>query len=150
MLELIDWSFIEGWCSRKTIEWEFVPPQAPHMNKVTEALIRPTKNLLKQSVEGKRLTFVETQTALYEVAQLMNSRPLGVYSKPGADPLDGGPITPNHLLFGRATSNIPNLHYTNVGNIKRIRFLQTIVEEFWRKWNVVRSIPLPGVAIQMA
>ena len=137
MLELIDWSVIEGWCSRRTIEWQFVPPQGQHMNGVTESLIRSTKNLLKQSLDGKRLTFVETQTVMHETAQLLNSRPLGVYSRPGSDPLDGGPITPNHLLLGRASSNIPTHEYSNVSNTKRIRFIQTIVDEFWKKWKVV-------------
>ena len=70
------------------------------MNGVTESLVRSTKHLLKQSLEDKRLTFVETQTVLYEVAQILNSRPLGIFSRPGADPLDGGSITPNHLLLG--------------------------------------------------
>ena len=137
MLELIDWNMVEGWCSKKSIEWKFTPPQGQHMNGVTESLIRSTKNFLKQSTEGKRLTFIETQTVMHEVAQLLNSRPLGIYSKPGADPLDGGPITPNHLLLGRATSNIPDMRYTSVSNTKRMRFLQTIVEEFWKKWKVV-------------
>ena len=136
MLELIDWSVIEGWCSRRIIEWHFIPPQGQHMNGVTESLIRSTKNILKQSLDGKRLTFIETQTVMHEVAQVLNSRPLGVYSKPGSDPLDGGPITPNHLLLGRASSNIPDHRYSNVNLTKRIRFQQTIVEEFWKKWKI--------------
>ena len=132
MLELTDWSIIEGWCSRRSIEWHVVPPQGLHMNGVTESLIRSTKNILKQSIDGKRLTFIETQTVMHEVAQLLNSRPLGVYSKPGSDPLDGGPITPNHLLLGRASSNIPNHQYSNLSLTKRLRFQQTIVEVFWK------------------
>ena len=136
ILELIDWHIIEGWCSRRSIEWKCVPPQGQHMNGVTEALVRSTKHLLKQAIEGKRMSFVEIQTVLYEVSQILNSRPLGTYSRPGEDPLDGGPITPNHLLLGRATSSIPEFSYTNVKNTKRVRFLQTVVQEFWKKWKV--------------
>ena len=137
MLELIDWSYIDGWCSKRCIEWKFVPPQGQHMNGVTESLVRSTKHLMKQTLEGKRLNFIETQTVLYEVAQVLNSRPLGIFSRPGADPLDGGPVTPNHLLLGRATNATPNLKFENVGIVKRMKFLSQIVEEFWIKWKTV-------------
>ena len=137
MLELMDWNFVEGWCAKRSIDWKFVPPQGQHMNGVAESLVRVTKDQLKQTLEGKRLTFVETQTVLFEVCQVINSRPLGVYSKPGTDPLDGGPITPNHLLLGRATNAIPDLKFENVTNVKRMKFLNSIVIEFWDKWRVV-------------
>ena len=136
-LELIDWSIIDGWCAKRNITWKFIPPQAQHMNGVSESLVRSTKHVLKQTLEGKRLTFAETQTVLYEAAQLMNCRPIGIFSRPGTDPLDGGPITPNHLLLGRATNHIPDLKFSNVSNTKRIRFLQTCIKEYWDKWKVV-------------
>merc|ERR1711923_554767 len=41
-LELIDWNMVSGWCAKRTIEWKFVPPQAPHMNGVTESLVKST------------------------------------------------------------------------------------------------------------
>ena len=137
MLELLDWNMVQGWCSRKGVEWKMVPPQGQHMNGVTESLIRSTKHLLKQSLEGRRLNFVEMQTVLYEIAQIMNCRPLGIYHRPGTDPLDGGPITPNHLLLGRATSAIPELKFENVTHVKRMKFAQETVEEFWTKWRQV-------------
>ena len=137
MLELVDWSFVDGWCSRRGITWKFVPPQGQHMNGVTESLIRVTKDQLKQVIAGKRLTFVETQTVMFEVGQMINCRPLGVYARPGSDPLDGGPITPNHLLLGRATGGIPELKFENVSKVKRMEFLQSIVIEFWNKWRIV-------------
>ena len=107
------------------------------MNGVTESLIRITKDHLRRIIENKRLTFIETQTVFFEIAQIMNSRPLGIYARPGSDPLDGGPITPNHLLLGRASNRIPDLEYKNVNNTKRVKFLQSIVQEFWTKWNIV-------------
>ena len=136
MLEVINWNMVEGWCSRKGITWKFVPPQGQHMNGVAESLIRVTKHHLKQTLEGKRLTFVETQTVLCEVSQAMNCRPLGIFSRPGADPLDGGPITPNHLLLDRATGSIPDLKFGNVSNVKRMKFLNSVVVEFWEKWRM--------------
>ena len=70
------------------------------MNRVTKLLVKSTKHLLKQTLEGKRLNLLEMQIVLYEIAQILISRPLGIFSRPGADPLDRGPITPNHLLHG--------------------------------------------------
>ena len=137
MLELVDWNMIDGWCARRSVQWKFVPPQGQHMNGVTESLIRSTKHIMKQSLEGKRLTFVETQTVMYEIAGVLNSRPLGIHNRPGTDPLDGGPITPNHLLLGRATNAIPEMKFINVSNAKRVKFLAQIEEEFWNKWRVV-------------
>ena len=137
MLELVDWNLVDGWCSRKGITWKLVPPQGQHMNGVTESLVRVTKDQLKQVVAGKRLTFVEMQTVMFEVGQMINSRPLGVYARPGSDPLDGGPITPNHLLLGRATGVIPELKFENVSKVKRMKFLQSVVVEFWNKWRIV-------------
>ena len=106
------------------------------MNGVTESLIRSTKHILHQVLEGKRMTFIEIQTVLFETSQILNSRPLALHSRPGEDPLDGGPLTPNHLLLGRATSKIPEFTYSNMSNTKRVRFLQTIVQEFWNKWRI--------------
>ena len=136
MLELVDWNAVEGWCSRRGIVWKCVPPQGQHMNGVTESLIRFTKHILHQVLEGKRMTFIEIQTVLFETSQILNSRPLALHSRPGEDPLDGGPLTPNHLLLGRATSKIPEFSYSNMSNTKRVRFLQTIVQEFWNKWRI--------------
>ena len=107
------------------------------MNGVTESLIKVTKNQLKIALEGKRLNFIETQTALSEISQIMNSRPLGLYARPGTDPLSGGPITPNHLLLGRASAAVPDLHFEKVSLVKRMKFIATCVEEFWTKWRIV-------------
>ncbi|NRA93174.1 MAG: hypothetical protein HRU26_10915 [Psychroserpens sp.] len=137
MLELLNWNIVEGWCAKREVKWKFVPPQGQHMNGVSESLIRTTKHLLKQTLEGRRMSFVEIQTVLYEIAQVMNCRPLGIYHKPGTDPLDGGPVTPNHLLLGRATGAIPELKFENVTHVKRMKFAQETVEEFWVKWKQI-------------
>ena len=137
LLELISWDHVKGWCTTKGIDWKLIPPQGQHMNGCAESLIRHTKRILCQRLEGIVLTFEELQTVLYEVANILNSRPLGIYSKPGDDPLDGGPITPNHLLLGRASSEIPQFKYENVTLTRRVKFLQDIVSQFWHKWFIV-------------
>ena len=137
LVELVSWDVVEGWCASNGIVWKLVPPQAQHMNGCSEALVRVTKRVLSQRLDGVILTFEELQTVLFEVANVLNSRPLGVYARPGDDPLGGGPITPNHLLMGRATNQIPQFKYTNVNLTKRVQFIQDIVNQFWNKWHVV-------------
>ena len=137
LLELINWDLVFGWCSSKGISWKLVPPQGQHMNGCSEALVRVTKRVLSQRLEGIQLTHEELQTVLFEVSNVLNSRPLGIFAKPGDDPLDGGPLTPNHLLMGRATSSIPHFNYSNVNLTRRVRFLQDVVKQFWEKWHVV-------------
>ena len=137
MIELLDFSSIKGWCATRKIQWEFTPVRGQHVNGCTESLIKSTKKILSIHLHGKNLSFVELQTVLVEVAQILNSRPLGISHKPGTDPLDGGPITPNHLLFGRATNAVPTFPYDqNVRLTKRIRFMNTVLEEFWHKFRV--------------
>ena len=137
MIELLDFSLIKGWCANRKITWEFTPVRGQHVNGCTESLIKSTKKILSIHLHGKNLSYVELQTILFEVSQILNSRPLGVYNKPGNDVLDGGPITPNHLLFGRATNAVPTFKYDeNVRLTKRIRFMNTLLEEFWSKFRV--------------
>ena len=62
---------------------------------------------------------------------------MDVYSRPGTDPFDGGPFTTKRLLLGRATNNIPSLIFTIFSNTNRIRFLQTVIDEFSDKWRKV-------------
>ena len=71
-----------------------------------------------------------------EVSQILNSRPLGI-RRPSENPLDGGPITPNHLLLGQASAEIPEFSYdVNLALTRRIRFNKEVVQEFWEKWKV--------------
>ena len=135
--ELVNWDLVEGWCTSEGISWKLFPPQGQHMNGCAESLIRITKKVLYQRLEGIVLTFEELLTVLYEVGNIINSRPLSLYTKPGDDPLDGGPVTPNHLLLGRATSKIPEFRFENVSITRRVKFLQELVRQFWMKWHVM-------------
>lgn len=138
MFELLDWNIVKGWCAKRGMKWRFTPVQGQHVNGCSEALIKSTKRILLEKIWGKRLNYVDLQTVLYDVAQILNSRPLGIYTQPGDDPLDGGPITPNHLLLGRASSTIPDIPYDYKASLtKRMRFIKSIIEDFWEKWRIV-------------
>ena len=115
------------------LQWIFTPADAPWQNGVTEALIRSVKRAIEFSVGENALTFSELQTVLFEIANLLNERPIVRHP---TSPEDGAYLCPNDLLLGRATSRIPNGPFDeNANTRKRFTFVQTIVYTFWKRWN---------------
>ena len=69
----------------------------------------------------------------FEIANIVNSRPIGVVT--GSDPRQPDPITPNDLILGRATNEVPQGPFDSNKNItRRFRFLQNLVTEWWHDW----------------
>ena len=54
-----------------------------------------------------RLTPSELQTALFEIADICNNRPISVNRTPDSDGIYKI-LTPNYLLMGRAIGTVPN------------------------------------------
>jgi hypothetical protein len=129
-----DFSKIIDWCGKNKTEWIVVPTGGQHFNGQAERLIGLAKNCLQQVLEGKTATFGEMQTALKQVQYMLNSRPLAV--KPGSDPESMGPITPLHLMGGRASIYLPeiNLEAKPAKLVERLQFLEEIKKSFWNKW----------------
>ena len=72
---------LKEYCANKGIKWQFITPAAPHQNGTTEALVKSCKFALKKAVGDHVLTL-----RLFEVANLVNQRPIG---RPPNDPDDG-------------------------------------------------------------
>lgn len=132
---------VEGWdveqlkefCAEKGLEWKFSTPAAPHQNGCTEALVKSCKFALKKAIGDHVLTPFELYTALLEVANLVNQRPIGRIPN---DPNDGSYICPNDMLLGRASSAIPQGPFKDTNNPRhRMEFVQKIVDSFWRRWT---------------
>ena len=103
------------------------------MNGLSESLIRWAKRILEYSIKNKRLTHGELQTYLFQVADIMNSRPIG--KRPNVDPLDGGPVTPNHLLLGRATSESAVGDFdVSMKITQRTEMISELLSAWWKKW----------------
>lgn len=99
------------------LQWIFTPADAPWQNRVTEALIRSVKRAIEFSVGENALTFSELQTVLFEIANLLNERPIGRHP---TSPEDGAYLCPNDLLLGRATSRIPNGSFDENANTRKL------------------------------
>ena len=129
-----DFSKLEEWAAGARTEWHFIPVNSQHYNGCAEAMIKSTKKQLNACLAEKSFTKGEMDTVLAEISAIINSRPLG--RRPGEDVMTGGPITPLHLLSGRASIHTPEVQFSvDSSLVKRLQFIDQTTSEFWRKWH---------------
>ena len=75
-----NWSAVAQWAAESNIEWKFVPSEGQHMNGLSESLIRSVKRSIQHVVGANVLSCLELQTAFFEIAHILNSRPIGIKS----------------------------------------------------------------------
>ena len=120
------------------IHWKFITPLSPHQGGMYESLIKVTKRALRMSTGEQILSWNEMATIFAEVKSIVNSRPLTYLSD---DPNDLRPLTPNHLLLGRASADVPHGPYEDTKNThKRFQYVQTLVNNFWKRF-ITEYIP---------
>ncbi|KAK6165300.1 hypothetical protein SNE40_022251 [Patella caerulea] len=103
-----------------------------------ESLVKQTKKALRVSIGNQVLTWIELPTVFAEAKSLINSRPL-VYAS--NDPNDLQPLTPNHFILGRASTDIPQGQYEGTKNLhRRFLFVQMLVHQFWKRF-ITEYIP---------
>ena len=106
-------------------------------------MVQLMKRCLRKLVGKAKLPYEELQTSLTEVEAILNSQPLTYIS---ASDLDE-PLTP-HLILGRRLLSLPDnlckavsdLDYNTTSRVilnkrMRMRYLQTVLEQFWRCWK---------------
>ena len=93
--------------------WFFNPPAAPHMGGKWEAVVKSTKQHLRQTVSETALTYEEFSTLLTQIEAMLNSRPLEPLSD---DPEDVATLTPAHFLIGHPLSALPesSVEYSSI------------------------------------
>ncbi|XP_068250243.1 uncharacterized protein [Palaemon carinicauda] len=116
------------------IKWIFnASADAPWQNGVSESLIKSVKRSLTIAIGDNILTFSKLQTTLYEIANLLNERPIGI--KPGCDPELGRYLCPNDLLLGRTQNAVLKGEFERFpSHESRLKFHEGITDTFWRKW----------------
>ena len=77
VVEDIDVETLKDFGTTNSIDWEFTSADAPWQNACSEALIKSVKRSLNIAIGSQVLTFSEMQTVLYEVANILNGRPIG-------------------------------------------------------------------------
>ncbi|XP_033112733.1 uncharacterized protein LOC117113494 [Anneissia japonica] len=122
---------IKGFGVRHGVEWTFSTPDAPWQNGLTESLIRRVKKSLFHVIGEQVLSYEELQTVLYEIANLMNERPIGKHPTSPESYL-----CPNNLLLGCSSVRPPSGPWCKLGNnAQRLRFVQRLTDQFWQKWT---------------
>ena len=140
-LQRLDQSKIQGNLTLQEIEWKFNPPAAPHFGGSWERLFQSAKRALESVMHHQSFTDQSLSTALKQVEHLLNSRPLTYVS---VDPTAPEPLTPHHLLLGRANPNIPPEIFEprDLNRKQRWRVVQAVAEQFWCRWMTEY---LPGI-----
>ena len=129
----LDKNMLKRYLIEYDTEWEFTCGGAPWMNGLSEALVKSAKKCLTAAIGDQVMEFSTLQTAFFEVAQIMNSRPIGLLPE-NTD--DGAYLCPNDLILGRASNTCPQGPFIENGPISRTYvFIQRLVDSFWKKWT---------------
>ena len=131
--EAWNWGKILKFGERHNMKWILnKSADAPWENGCSEALIKSTKKCLTQCIGTNRLTFSEMQTVLFEVASVLNERPIGTKT---SNPEQGSYLCPNDLLLGRTKASAPVGLWHECGNERRrLDVINQIVRHFQTKW----------------
>ena len=128
----LDWEKIEMDSTQRGITWKLTPADSPWWNSCCEALIRSVKKAINVAIGESVLTFSEFQTVLFQCANILNERPIGVNN---AKEQDFTYLCPNDMLLGRSSSKAPVDHFCIRNSmIKRTVFVQSNEDSFWRMW----------------
>ena len=73
-----------------------VPPDAPWYDGCASALIKSVKKLIAVSIGDQVLSFPESQTAIFNVSNIVNERPIAFKN---VDIEDGGYLCPNKGVY---------------------------------------------------
>ena len=90
----------------ENFRWETSPADSPWRQGKVERRIAIVKKHIKHAIGDSRVTPLELQTILFEIANICNERPITV-----AKPRDDGTyhlVTPNQLLMGRSINQLPD------------------------------------------
>ncbi|XP_044573912.1 uncharacterized protein LOC123258071 [Drosophila ananassae] len=115
------------------INWNFIPPHAPHWGGKWESAVRSVKLHLHRVIGKNVLTFEKMHTLLAQIEAVVNSRPLFSTSDTEVNYL-----SPAHFLIGRPYTTVPEGDLSNVP-INRLDYwqqTQAMLQGFWKQWHM--------------
>lgn len=128
-------SLINDSMTKQGVEWNFIPPYAPHWGGLWESGIKMIKYHLKRMIGDTSLTFEELSTTLCQIESIVNSRPLCALSN---DPNDYECLTPAHFLINDTLTSLPEDNVIDIP-LNRLSFwnqIRNIRQQFWKRWNI--------------
>ena len=133
--QAVDWGKVTR--DNRCTSWVFVPVGCQWRNQ-TEAMVKVMKTALHYALpSGQVLRYSEMVTLLARVAFSINSRPLALGDVSGTSQQDDDlmPLTPNQLLLGHTTSEVPEMEYDDCGKFStRLNYIKSVHDEWWRRW----------------
>ena len=135
------WKRMEGplatFAGSQNFRWETSPADSPWRQGKVERRIAIVKKLLRHAIGDSRLTPLELLTALMQIANICNERPITIDT---VKPRDDGTypiITPNHLMMGRSGKRLPD--DTELSESlpmkERYRLINHVTTAFWQRWS---------------
>ena len=125
---------IHNFCSENFINFNFIPPRAPHFGGIWEAAVKSAKGHLYRTLASAKMTYEELSTTLVEIEAIMNSRPITCQS---SDPNDLEALTPGHFLIGCPLNSLPepNIDCHDISNLQRWKRIVAAKQQFWKRWS---------------
>ncbi|XP_064475828.1 uncharacterized protein LOC135389726 [Ornithodoros turicata] len=129
---------VQNFASEHRIHWKYIVERAAWWGGFWERMVRTVKQCLRRVLGRQCLTFEEMTTVLHEAEATVNSRPLTYLF---TSPTEPSALTPAHLLIGRTLTALPSpppstIRPSTAAELrKRWRHLQTVADQFWRRWR---------------
>ncbi|XP_076664982.1 uncharacterized protein LOC143367242 [Andrena cerasifolii] len=125
---------VQTFLADRSIEWHFIPPQAPHFGGLWEAAVKSFKYHLKRVAGADLFTFEDFNTLIIEIESILNSRPLTAIS---SDPNDFLVLTPGHFLIGDSITSLRERDFreTPPNRLSNWQHIQKVKQHFWTRWH---------------
>ena len=105
-------------------------------------MVQTVKRALRKTLKNARLTQEELHTTITEIEATINSNPLCYVYSEEVDNV----LTPSHLVIGKRILNIPDpdspenaeiIYESDMLSVitKRMKFLATILRQYWTQWK---------------
>ena len=129
---------LSEFCIKNGIRWKFIPHCSPWQGGAYERLIALVKTCFKKSYGNLLLDYVDLMTAMYQIMDTINSRPLTYVSSDEILSI----LTPNHFLRLRPVETDGSLEVTTFrcdSSARKVTKLwghtKSTVENFWQAFR---------------
>ncbi|XP_035906396.1 uncharacterized protein LOC118509627 isoform X2 [Anopheles stephensi] len=125
---------VNAWTLERGINWNFIPPRAPHFGGLWESAVKSAKHHLLRTMGSSSFTFEDMTTILAEIEGCLNSRPITPMSE---DPSDLTALTPGHFLTGENLQLLPSINLTQIpiNRLTHWQIIQQQLQRFWKRWR---------------
>ncbi|XP_037930930.1 uncharacterized protein LOC119665759 [Teleopsis dalmanni] len=117
-------------CANVEIQFNFIPPRAPHFGGLWEAAVKSAKHLLMRCVATASLTYEELQTVVIEIEATLHSRPLTPLS---SNANDYTALTPGHFLIGEPPTGDVTTNQLQAGLLTRWKLVSHLKHQLWNR-----------------